>query len=145
MYLFVVYITVYSDVLIDKGNASVVIGPGEPLTGKVGDKFFVPIGKRACINCDLEDAGGFPYNSSESPPLPGRVKWFKDDQLVDLMLFSSSHGNQLCVDVRSANDSGNYQCKVTSRIVNERIADGTIFQMSSATSNLMVLCKCVEC
>ena len=145
MYLFALYIPVYSDVLIDKGDNSTEIGPDEPLTGKVGDKFLVPIGKRAFINCDLEDAGGFPYNSSANPPLPGRVQWFKDGQLVDLTLFSGSHGNQLCVDVRSANDSGNYMCKVTSRIVNERTPDDTIFQMSSATSNLMVLCKCVEC
>ena len=75
---FVLSATVYSDVLIDKGNVSVEIGPGGSLNGKVGDKFLVPIGRRAFINCDLEDAGGFPYDSSANPPLPGSVQWFKD-------------------------------------------------------------------
>ena len=136
--------TVYSDVLIDKGNVSMEIGPGGSLNGKVGDKFLVPIGRRAFINCDLEDAGGFPNDSSANPPLPGSVQWFKDGQLVDLRLFDSSHGNQLCVDARTANDSGNYECRVTSRIVNERFGDYTIFQTDSATSMVMVLCKWIE-
>ena len=138
---FVLSATVYSDVLIDKGNVSVEIGPGGSLNGKVGDKFLVPIGRRAFINCDLEDAGGFPCGPSANPPLPVSIQWFKDGQLVDLRLFDSSHGNQLCVDVRSANDSGNYECRVTSRIVNERPGDDIIFQTDSATSNVMVLCK----
>ena len=132
--------TVYSDVLIDKGNATVEI---RRLIGKVGDKFLVPIGRRAFINCDLEDAGGFPCGPSANPPLPVSIQWFKDGQLVDLRLFDSSHGNQLCVDVRSANDSGNYECRVTSRIVNERAGDDTIFQTSSASSNLIVPSKCM--
>ena len=134
-------IAVYSDVLIDKGNASTVIGPEEPLTGKVGDKFLVPVGKRAFINCDLADAGGFPYDSSVDPPLPARVQWFKDGEPVDLTLFSTIHGNQLCVDVRNINDTGDYMCKITSRIVDNPLADDR-FQMDSATSNVMLVCKC---
>ena len=39
--------TVYSDVLIDKGNVSIEIGPGGSLNGKVGDKFLVPIGRQS--------------------------------------------------------------------------------------------------
>ena len=139
--LYALSATVYSDVLIDKGNVSVEIGPGGSLNGKVGDTFLVPIGRRAFINCELADAGGFPYDSLANPPLPGSVQWFKDGQLVDLRLFDSSHGNQLSVDARSANDSGDYKCRVTSRIVNERAGDDTIFQTDSATSNVMVLCK----
>ena len=131
--------TVYSDVLIDKGNVSVEIGR---LIGKIGDKFLVPIGRRTFINCDLEDAGGFPCGPSANPPLPGSIEWFKDGQMVDLRLFNSSHGNQLCVDARSANDSGDYECRVTSRIVNERAGHDTVFQTDSASSNLMVLSKC---
>ena len=136
--------TVYSDVIIDKGNGSVVIGPNQPLTGKVGDKFLVPLGERAFINCTLEDAGGFPYNSSANPPLPASIQWFKDGMLVDLSLFSSSHGNQLCVDIRSINDTGNYECRATSRIVNERTPDDVVFQMDSATSNVMLQSKCMD-
>ena len=145
MYLFALYVTVYSDVLIDKGNSSVEIGPGEPLTGKVGDKFLVSIGKRACIKCDLEDAGGVPFNSSANPPLLRRIQWFKDGQLVDLTLLNSSHGNQLCVDIKSTNDSGSYECRVTSRILIGFSRDEPIYEMKSATSNLIVLSKCVEC
>ena len=137
---FALCVTVYSDVLIDKGNATVEIGR---LIGKVGDKFLVPIGRRTFINCDLEDAGGFPCGPSANPPLPVSIQWFKDGQMVDLRLFDSSHGNQLCVDARSANDSGNYECRVTSRIVNERAGDDTIFQTDSATSMVMVLSKCM--
>lgn len=142
--LFALCVTVYSDVLIDKGNVSVEIGPGGSLNGKVGNKFLVPIGRRAFINCDLEDAGGFPNDSSANPPLPVSIQWFRDGQLVDLRMFSSSHGNQLCVDVSSANDSGNYECRVTSRIVNERSGGDIIFQTDSATSMVMVLCKWIE-
>ena len=83
--------TVYSDVLIDKGDFSVEIGPGGFLNGTVGDKFLVPIGRRAFINCDLADAGGFPYNSSANPPLPVSRQWFKDGQSVDLRLFDNSN------------------------------------------------------
>ena len=133
-------VTVYSDVFIDKGNATVEI---RRLIGKVGDTFLVPIGRRAFINCDLEDAGGFPCGPSANPPLPVSIQWFKNGQLVDLKLFDSSHGNLLCVGVRSANDSGNYECRVTSRIVNERAGDDPIFQTSSASSNLIVLSKCM--
>lgn len=137
----VCFIAVYSDVLIDKGNSSTVIGPGEPLTGKVGDKFLVPQGQRAFINCDLEDAGGFPYDTSVNPPLPASVQWFKDGELVDLTMFSSIHGNQLCVDAKDVNGSANYQCKITSRILLVP-GDDPVFQMDSATSNVMVVCKC---
>ena len=141
---FALCVAVYSDVLIDKGNVSMEIGPGGSLNGRVGDKFLVPIGRRAFINCDLADAGGFPYNSSANPPLPVSRQWFKDGQSVDLRLFDNSNletRNQLIVDVGSFFDSGNYECRVTSRIVNERAGDYRIFQTDSGTSNVMVLCK----
>ena len=142
--LFAPYVTVYSDVLIDEGNSSVVIGPRGSLTGKVGNKFLVPLGRQAFINCIVEDAGGFPYNASVNPPLPATVQWFKDGMLVDLRLFDSSHGNQLRVDLRSVNDSGNYECRATSRIVNERSSDDIIFQTSSAISNVMLQSKRIK-
>lgn len=121
---------VYTDVHIDKGNATLEVGSNGPTSGKVGSIFFVPIGKRTI----MEDSGGFLYNGSTDPPLPAKLQWFKD-----MSLLGSSHGNKLHVDVRSMNDSGIYECRATSRIVEERGRNITVFQKDFAISNVTVI------
>ena len=124
----------YKPIAIDKGDPDNIIGPDEPLKGKIGDTFNVEKGKRAFINCDLAESGGFPYN--ETGNLPAEIEWFRGTppMPVDPSLYSGNHGNQLCVDVSSLADGGDFTCIATSRIMEE----GT-FQSDTATSRVNVL------
>ena len=126
---------VYSDVLIRKGDPNITIGPDE-LTGTVGNKFLVPRGKRAFINCNFAESGGFPYNESVS--LPAAIQWSFNGVPVSPDLYSLIHGNQLCIDPFLFNLTGNdnFECKSTSRIT-----DGVMRQMDMATSNVMLVGK----
>jgi uncharacterized Zn-binding protein involved in type VI secretion len=128
-------IRVYDEVLIDKGDANDTIGPSE-LTGKIGNKFLVPRGRRAFINCNFAETGGFPYN--ESVNLPAAVEWFFNGVPLSASLYSQIHGNQLCFDTALFNFTGvddTVQCKSTSRISE----DGVMGQMDSETSNIMIV------
>ena len=129
------FILVYDEVLIDKGDANDTIGPSE-LTGKIGNKFLVPRGRRAFINCNFAETGGFPYN--ESVNLPAAVEWFFNGVPLSASLYSQIHGNQLCFDTALFNFTGvddTVQCKSTSRISE----DGVMGQMDSETSNIMIV------